>query len=152
VSWTTAVDATPLFVDANIPIYAGGRAHELKEPCGQVLLMIARRPEAFLTDAEVLQELLHRYRGSDAWATGRARLEDFATLMRGRITPLRDDDVLRATALAGRYPGLSARDLVHLAVMLRLRVDTLVSTDRDFDQVAEVRRLGPADLPAWLNI
>ncbi len=45
----------PTFLDANVPIYAAGRPHRLKEPCAQVLMLAAERPEAFLTDAEVLQ-------------------------------------------------------------------------------------------------
>lgn len=143
------MDATKIFVDANIPIYAGGRPHALKEPCGQILLLIARAPDAFFADAEVLQELLHRYRGGDEWVAGRARIEDFATLMRGRVAPLREDDVLRASSLADRYPSLSSRDLVHLAVILRLGAGAVVSADRDFDQVAEIRRLDPADQSAW---
>ena len=53
--------AFPLFVDANIPFYAAGRPHPLKEPCQQIVALAARHPRAFVTDAEVLQELLHRY-------------------------------------------------------------------------------------------
>ena len=51
----------PIFLDTNVPIYAAGRPHALKKPCAQILMLVAERPHAFLTDAEVLQELLHRY-------------------------------------------------------------------------------------------
>jgi predicted nucleic acid-binding protein len=143
------LDYAAIFVDTNVPIYAWGRAHELKEPCAQVLGLIEVFPQVFVTDAEVLQELLHRYRTSAVWTAGRARIEDFAAVMRGRIEPLYDADVLQPTALADRYPRLSARDLVHLAVMNRLGIMTLVSGDADFDAVADLRRLDPREIATW---
>ena len=57
----------PVFIDANVPIYASGRKHPNKEPCARVLTMAAEHPWSFVTDAEVLQELLHRYLASGRW-------------------------------------------------------------------------------------
>jgi len=52
--------------------------HPLKEPCKQVLHLAARYPGAFFTDAEVLQEMLHRYLALKRWPgkARRARLRD----------------------------------------------------------------------------
>lgn len=143
------MDSAAIFVDTNVPIYAWGRPHELREPCARVLSLIEEIPEAFATDAEVLQELLHRYRNSTAWAAGKALLADFATLMGGRIASLEVQDVSHAAALADQYPRLSARDLVHLAVMTRLGITAIVSGDADFDAVAGVRRLDPREVATW---
>ena len=62
----------PVFLDANVPIYAAGREHPLKAPCVRVLELAAERPYDFVTDAEVLQELLHRYLAQRLWPAGRA--------------------------------------------------------------------------------
>ncbi len=51
----------PASIDANVPIYASGREQENKEPCASVLMMAAEHPLSFMTDVEVLQELLHRH-------------------------------------------------------------------------------------------
>jgi len=51
----------PYFIDANVPMYAVGAEHPLKAPCLRVLESIARGELRAVTDAEVLQELLHRY-------------------------------------------------------------------------------------------
>ena len=59
------------FLDASVPTYAASRAHPLKGPCIQVLLLAAEHPQAFVTDAEVLQELLHRYLALRLWTQGR---------------------------------------------------------------------------------
>jgi hypothetical protein len=45
----------PIFIDVNVPIFAAGRPHAFKEPCLEVLALAAERPEAFVTEAQVLQ-------------------------------------------------------------------------------------------------
>lgn len=141
--------AFPIFIDANIPFYAGGGPHVLKQPCVEILAMVAARRAAFMTDAEVLQEIVHRYLAVNAWSHGRTVFEEFAEIMRGRIEPLYMDDVERAAALADRYAGLSARDLIHVAVMVRLGLDTIITADGGFDRIPHLRRLDPAVFPRW---
>lgn len=150
-----------LFLDANVPTYAAGRDHPLKEPCKEILRLVARRPRSFFTDAEVLQEMLHRYLALRRWPEGKHAVLDFAALMDGSIEPVSAGDVMLACDLADRHaarPGarLAARDLLHAAVMLRTE-DTparIVTTDRDFDDLAAegIERLDPADVGAWHHV
>ena len=137
------------FIDANIPIYASGREHPNKEPCARVLRIAAEHPRSFVTNVEVLQELMHRYRASGRWALGREVLQSFAKLMHGRIEPVYEEDIHMAARLADRRPGISARDLVHAAVMRRLGVDRIISADTDFDQLPDFNRLDPAYVGEW---
>ena len=136
----------PTFLDANVPIYAAGRPHRLKEPSAQVLMLVAERPQAFLTDGEVLQELLHRYLALRLWTQGRDVFHHFAELMRERVEAVHAIDVEQAALLADTYPDLGARDLLHAAVMSRLGVRSIVSTDAGFDRLPEVERLDPTDV------
>jgi predicted nucleic acid-binding protein len=119
----------PILLDTNVPVYAAGRPHALKEPCADILMLVAERPQAFVTDAEVLQELLHRYLALHIWPQGRKVFQRFAELMRERVQPVHATDVEQASALADQYPDLSARDLLHAAVMSRLGIRRIVSAD-----------------------
>ena len=139
------------FIDANIPIYAAGREHPNKEPCARALMMAAEYPRSFVTDVEVLQELMHRYLASGRWALGREVLQSFAEVMHGRIEPVYEEDLHLAARLADRRPGISARDLVHAAVMRRLGVDRIISADTDFDRLPDVTRLDPAHVEEWAD-
>lgn len=135
-------------------MYAGGRPHPLRVPCVRILFLAAVQPQAFLTDAEVLQEvlqeLLHRYLAIREWRPrGREIFTEFSQLMRGRVETVRAADVERAAMLADSYPELAARDLLHGAVMQRLGVRQIISADAGFDRIAEVERLDPAALPSW---
>ena len=141
----------PTFLDANIPIYAAGRPHRLKGPCAQVLMLAAERPEAFLTDAEVLQELLHRYLALRLWSEGRDVFHGFADLMRERVEPVQAIDVEQAAVLADELPELGARDLLHAAIMRRLEVQHIISADAGLDRLIEVERLDPMEIEAWRN-
>ncbi|MDO8615278.1 MAG: type II toxin-antitoxin system VapC family toxin [Dehalococcoidia bacterium] len=140
---------SPIFLDANIPTYAAGRPHRLKQPCVQVLRLIGETPASFLTDAEVLQELLHRYLALRRWPEGRTVFDEFARLMHQRVEPIYDLDVALAARLADRYEGLGARDLLHAAVMSRLGIRRIVSADRDFDALPDIERLDPANVGDW---
>ena len=137
------------FIDANVPIYAAGRDHPHKEPCGRILSMVANRPEAFVTNSEVFQELLHRYLATGRWTLGREVVNSFAELMTGRIESVYPQDVLLAAEMADEHQGVSARDLVHAAVMRRLYIGRIISADRDFDRVSGIERLDPLQLTEW---
>ena len=138
-----------VFIDANVPIYGAGGGHPLKEPCARILRIAAEDPQPFVTDSEVLQELMHRYLASGRWALGREVLRAFAEAMHGRIEPIHGEDVLSASEMADRHPGVSARDLVHTAVMQRLGVVRIISADTDFDRLEGVERLDPARVGEW---
>jgi uncharacterized protein len=130
-------------------MYAGGQPHPLHAPCVKVLTLARDRPQTFFTNVEVLQETLHRYLAIGAWSCGKLILEEFVALTHNRIETVIVLDVDQAAALADQYPGLSARDLLHVAVMARLGATQIVSADRGFGRIGQVERLDPADVDTW---
>ena len=92
---------------------------------------------------------MHRYLTSGRWTLGREVVRAFAEAMSGRIEPVHGEDVILATGSADRYPGVSARDLVHAAVMQRLGVSRIISADTDFDRLESIDRLDPARIEEW---
>jgi predicted nucleic acid-binding protein len=137
------------FIDANVPIYAAGREHPCREPCIRVLVAVNDNPGAFVTDAEVFQEVLHHYLRTERRDAGQVVVESFAAIMYGRVSPVTIDDVLAAGQLAMTHRGLSSRDLLHLAVMHRLGVTRIVTADADFGRVPGIIRVDPADDREW---
>ncbi len=140
------------FVDANVPIYAAGRVHPLKEPCIQVLLLAAEHPRAFVTDAEVLQELLHRYLALRLWPQGRGAFQRFSEILQERVEAVQAVDVQHAAGLANTHQELGARDLLHAAVMHRLGVGRIISSDTGFDRLPGIERLDPAQESSWRHL
>lgn len=138
-----------IFLDANAPMYSVGAAHPLKEPSIQVLRLVEEKQSQFVTSTEMLQELLHRYLAIRNWASGRAVFDRVVELLRGRIQPIYPRDVRQAADLADHHPRVSARDLLHAAVMNRLGVHRIVSTDADFDTLPGIERLDPMIVHEW---
>ncbi|MBI4304729.1 MAG: type II toxin-antitoxin system VapC family toxin [Chloroflexi bacterium] len=135
-----------VFVDTNIPMYAGGSPHALREPARNVIRAIAAGTLDAVTDAEVFQEILYRYFHIGAREQGLQIFDNFFRIMEGHVLSVTDADMATARELAERYPKLGPRDVVHLGVMVRQDVAEIVTADLAFDDLAEVRRI---DLATW---
>lgn len=130
-----------IFIDSNIPMYLVGADHPNKDAARRLLERAVVDNDPLATDAEVLQELLHRYS-----AIGRRdAIEPAFEAILGIVDvvhPIELDDVQRARQLLGTTDRLSARDAVHLAVMQRHRIDRILSFDEGFDDLPGIRRIG----------
>ena len=56
--------------------------------------------------------------------------------------------MLDTCELLDRHPGLSARDAVHAATMLRNGITRIVSVDRAFEKIPGIHRLAPSAVAA----
>ena len=59
-----------------------------------------------------------------------------------RLLPIKRTTVLKAQEITERYK-LKPRDALHAAATLENRIDTIVSYDRDFDELDEIKRIEP---------
>lgn len=132
-----------LFIDVNIPMYAAGTTHPLREPSQRVIKAIAAGQLDALTDAEVFQEILYRYLHIGEREKGFRVFDLFYRIMLGNILPIEDMAIQLARELAEQYPAMSPRDLIHLAVMLHQNIQTIITTDTGFDSVKEIQRIDP---------
>jgi hypothetical protein len=127
-----------IFIDSNVPMYLVGAAHPNKDASRTLLERALIDGELLVTDAEVLQEILHRYVAIDRReAIGPAT--DVLLDVVDRVFPVEREDVERARRLVMSTP-LSARDAVHVAIMQRHAVRTIMSFDRGFDAVPGIER------------
>ena len=135
-------------IDANVSIYAAGRPHAYREPSLQVLLLATQSPGSCWTTAEVLQEVYHTYSRRGERDRGRQLVTDLDIAVSGNVAAVLREDVLVAIESALPH-SLQARDRVHLAVMARLGITGIISTDRAFDGLDRIRRLDPLRLADW---
>ena len=135
--------ADSYFLDANVLMYAAGAAHPLREPCREALTRAVEQEVSLVTDAEVLQEILHRY-----FSMGRAEIAravyDSAVRLCDDVLPIEERHTSRALELLLEHSELSPRDAIHVATMEDHGLDRLLSTDQDFDAVDQVERIDPA--------
>ena len=98
-----------ILVDSNILMYAAGSTHPHKTPSVAFLEKIAVGSIAAAIDAEVLQEILHRYRALNRWADGK-RVFDLARQILPTVIPVTSEILDRARTLLDEYDQLMARD------------------------------------------
>lgn len=130
------------FIDANVPMYAVGAEHPLKEPCLAILRSIADGELMAVTDVEVCQEILHRYTSLGERDQGLQVARLFIKVV-PEILPITKEDLLLGLELHERYPSLQARDSLHAAVMRNSGIQFIISADRHFDEVDEIERIDP---------
>ena len=131
-----------ILVDANVLMYAAGAEHANKGPSVRFLERVASGEVDAVIDAEILQEILHRYRALNRWEEGR-RLFDLVRTLFPVVLPVTAEILDRARTLLDAYPHLMARDGLHAAVVEHHELDGLCSFDHDFDPVAGVDRVEP---------
>jgi predicted nucleic acid-binding protein len=106
----------------------------------RLLQSFVERDEKLVCNAEVLQEILHRY---VSIRRREAILPVFEAVKRivDEILPVELADVERAKDIVLATERLSARDALHLAVMERHRISRIASFDRGFDGYPGITRL-----------
>ncbi len=129
-----------IFVDSNIPMYLVGTAHPNKTAARELLETCVRRGERLVTDAEVLQEILHRYVAINRRDAIQPAFDAVLGVV-DHVYPIEPIDVHGARTLLLGLSRLSARDAVHLAVMQRHGIARILSFDAGFDSVGGIERV-----------
>lgn len=131
-----------ILVDSNIIMYAAGVEHPYKAPSVAFLENIAEGKVEATIDAEVLQEILHRYRALNRWMDGR-RVYDLTRRIFQAVLPVTAEILDRARTLLDEYDGLMARDALHAAVVEINTLEAICSYDTDFDRITTIVRREP---------
>lgn len=134
-----------ILVDSNILMYAAGADHPNKRPSIEFLNRVAMADVDAAIDAEVLQEILHRYRAIRRWIDGR-QVYDLARQIFTVVLPISAQILDRARAFLDAHGSLVARDALHAAVVEHHGLEAICSFDSDFDAVTGLRRLEPQDV------
>ena len=121
-------------------MYVIGAPHPHKAEALVILERLIAAGERLVTDAEVLQEILHRYAAiGKREAIGQAF--HVALDIVDEVLAIEKVDVLRAGEIAQSRALMSARDAVHIAVMERHGIRSILSFDADFDHWPGLKRI-----------
>ncbi len=129
-----------ILIDSNVPMYLVGASHPHKVDAQRLLEQCIAEGRRLVTDAEVLQEVLHRY----AAINRKDAIQPAFEAMRGMVDDvfaIEATDVDRAREILLGSARLSARDALHVAVMQRHGVGTILTFDTGYDGVPGVRRI-----------
>ena len=123
-------------------MYALGKPHPLRERCRQLLEQAASGDLEANVDAEVLQELLYVYSSRGDRKKALTVVEEMLILFPSPYA-IKGNDILIAKDFMKQYAHLTARDAIHCAVTVNNDLEYLISTDKDFEPVKEIKLLVP---------
>jgi predicted nucleic acid-binding protein len=129
-----------ILVDSNVAMYLVGGEHPHKRDAQRLLERLVAERRRLVSDAEVLQDILHRY-------TAIARRDAIQPAFEARfgvvdeVFPITVEAVKRAREIVLGFPDLSARDAIHVSIMEQHGVQEILSFDRGFDAVSLIRRV-----------
>jgi predicted nucleic acid-binding protein len=129
-----------ILIDSNIPMYVVGAAEAQKAVALRLLAKLVNERQRLVTDAEVLQEILHRYVSINR----RESIQPAFDALLGvadEVLPVERAAVERAKEIVMGHRNLSARDAVHLAVMEQHGIERILSFDSGFDNFPGITRL-----------
>ncbi len=129
-----------ILVDSNIPMYLVGGAHPHKTDAQRLLEQLVSSRRRLVTDAEVFQEILHRYAAIDRRDAIQPAFDAVLNIV-DKVLPIDVAVTERAKQIVLARRQMSARDAVHLAVMQEHGIEHILTFDSGFDGLPGVTRL-----------
>lgn len=121
-------------------MYLIGAAHPNKVRAQFLIEKLMTERRRLVTDAEVLQEILHRFVSINRRDAIQPAFDALLEVV-DQVFAIDKDVVNTAKQVVLGYSKLSARDGVHVAVMRRNEITEILSFDSGFDAVPGITRL-----------
>jgi predicted nucleic acid-binding protein len=121
-------------------MYLVGTPGPHKTDAQRLLEKLVSERHRLVTDAEALQEILHRYVAINRRHDIQPAFDALLNAV-DEVLPVDRGAVERAKQIVLAYQRLSARDAVHLAVMEQHGIERILSFDSGFDGFPGITRL-----------
>jgi uncharacterized protein len=129
-----------ILIDSNVPMYLVGAPHVHKTDAQRLLEKLVTERQRLTTDAQVLQEILHRYVAINRREAIQPAFDALLGIV-DEVLPIDRAVADRAKQIVLAYRQLSARDGIHLAVMQHHGIERIASFDSGFDGFPGITRL-----------
>jgi uncharacterized protein len=129
-----------ILVDSNIPMYLVGAPHAHKSDARRLLEKVVSERQSLVTDAEVLQEILHRYVAIGRRDAIQTAFDAIIGIV-DQVLAVDRSIAERAKQIVLGYRQLSARGAVHIAVMEHHGIERIMTFDSGFDGFPGITRV-----------
>ena len=133
-----------VLLDPGVILYALGESSAYVLTCRRVLALGASSHIRFEAPADLIREMLH-HRARRLGDRAQAAADTLRVALLCVLHPVEPQDACVAAELFGNHPALSVRAALFVAFAQRHDLTTIVSTDRGFDGLPQLRRVDPGD-------
>lgn len=135
------------YLDTNIFLYANTRESKFYESCRFVLEQVAIGKISAQTSVETIQEIIFVASRRKQLKTG-IRIAKEAWTIVGSLCALTEKITGEFLEFVAKHPKIESRDLIHAATCKVLGIDKIISVDKHFDKISEVKRVDPREFEA----
>lgn len=121
-------------------MYLVGAPHPHKADAQRLVEKLISDRERLVTDAEVLQEILHRYVAINRREAIQPAFDAVLGIV-DQVLPVDAAAANRAKDILMGRPQMSARDALHVAIMEQHEIERILSFDSGFDGFPGISRL-----------
>ena len=129
-----------ILIDSNIPMYLVGESQSHKKEAQRLLEKYILLEERLVTDAEVLQEILHRYHAIYRTDAIQPAFDALLGVV-DEVFPVTIEAVERAKTILLGKKGISSRDALHVAFMEQHQITQILTFDTGFDGIPGIQRI-----------
>lgn len=130
-----------VYIDSNIFFYAKIMDTRYGEACARIIKKVADGELKAVASILVILEVANALRKYGLSNDVKDEIDAICSL---GMTLLPVDDVtIRQAGDIFQKVGISPYDCVHVATMRKLGINEILSADKDFDRISEIRRIDP---------
>ncbi len=139
-----------VYLDSNIFIYASASTDTLGAHCIQILTALAKGKITAVTSLISFDELFYKLSKLKGFDAAAQFSENFLAMPNLVLSALTGENVTMALKLILKYK-LAPRDAIHVATALAHNAEAIVSDDKDFSRVEEIKWVTVADFTKQLT-
>lgn len=129
-----------IYLDANIFIYAVINTDKEGEYCRKILTKLVKNEldghTSFITWDEFVH-IIKKHKGREIAILEGNKFLEFPNL---RFLKVNEDVIIKAQSLISKY-SINPRDAIHAATALVNNINEIISNDKDFDTIKEIKRI-----------
>ena len=133
------------YIDTNIFLYTANPRDPHYSACKNILKLAGQEKISSVTSVLTFEEIIFYSQKSDSIENG-INICNFILKNPIGIISLTQTIIFKFLQLAKKYPKIRSADLIHTSTCLLNNIDSVISVDRDFDKISEIKRIDPSDL------
>jgi len=133
-----------VYWDTNVFIYQSTPESPYFKECLDFVGCCQERKIFIETSVETIQEIVHVAQKQKLPHLG-LQISKKAIQLTNKLYPVTEITIQKFLSLADEYPSITSRDLIHVAVCLENNISTIITYDKEFKTVEQIRSLTPKE-------
>lgn len=132
------------YIDTNIFLYTANPKDPNYSACKNILKLAGQWKISSVTSVLTFEEIIFYSQKSGSIEKG-INICNFILKNPIRIIPLTQTIIENFLKFVKKYPNIRSADLIHTSACTSNGVESIISVDRDFDKITEIKRLDPSE-------